>query len=552
MPVLKFRKERVEEVLGLSVSEAVEYLERLKIEVSDVGDELELEVEVDRPDLYTLEGIARQLKGIMGKERGLPKYEVIDSGYKIIVNDVPVRPYVAGAVVWDVDVDEEFLTELIQFQEKLHASYGLGRRRIAIGLHDLRKVPSREIEYVLGDVDTIRFKPLHYSEVMTLREVLERTEQGVMYGHISLSGQKHPVLLSGGEVISAPPVINSDLTRIEPGTRHIFIDVTGTDEKAVLDVLAVIALNLAERSRSHRVGLVHLLRSSGAVKSVPDVDPHPMELSVDYVKRILGVELDGPKVVELLEAMRFGAKLSSRDSVSVLVPRYRVDVLHQVDLVEEVALALGTDALQPIRPSLLLRGRLLPRRVMERAVRELLIGHGFVELMLYSLVDCKEQKEVGGAPEEELIKIANPVSVDMDCMIYTTMPLLLRAVASNQHLGEVKVFTFARTFRASHEGERRSVARDVVGLVMARDKVGYEDIQAVVYNVLRVLGLKILSVKELKHPSLIEGRAAEIRADRVKAVIGEVHPKVLEKLGLDLPVAFAEIDYTDVSAGLQI
>ena len=116
MPVLRFKPGRVEEVLGLGLDKALQVMEKLKIEV-ELDDEgnVVAELEVDRPDMYSLEGIARQAKGLLGVELGMPRYEIVESGYRIVAEDVPTRPYVAGAVVWDVDVDEDFLEELIQF-----------------------------------------------------------------------------------------------------------------------------------------------------------------------------------------------------------------------------------------------------------------------------------------------------------------------------------------------------------------------------------------------------------------------------------------------------
>ncbi|NOZ88910.1 MAG: phenylalanine--tRNA ligase subunit beta, partial [Crenarchaeota archaeon] len=258
MPVLRFKPGRVEEALGLPLAEALKLVERLKVEAEVVEDGyVELEVEVDRPDMYSLEGIARQAAGLLGREKGLVRYETIDSGYTIYASKVEPRPYIAGAVVWNVNVDEDFLEELIQFQEKLHGSLGSARQRMAIGLHDLDKLPSRELRYTMERIDDVKFVPLGGSEEMTLRRVLEETSQGRSYGSIALRDDTHPVLRSGDRVISVPPVINAEDTRIEPGTRHIFIDVTGTDLNVVLDTLSIIASSLAERG-GRRIGLVRV------------------------------------------------------------------------------------------------------------------------------------------------------------------------------------------------------------------------------------------------------------------------------------------------------
>ncbi|BES82054.1 phenylalanine--tRNA ligase subunit beta [Pyrodictium abyssi] len=546
MPVLRFKPGRVEEALGLSLDKALQVMERLKIEVEldDEGNVI-AELEVDRPDMYSLEGIARQAKGLLGLELGMPNYEIVESGYRIVAEDVPTRPYVAGAVVWDVDVDEDFLEELIQFQEKLHTSHGGQRRRVAIGLHDLDKLPSRNVFYRFMDVDKVVFKPLHHEREMTLREVLEETSQGKSYGSISLQDGKHPVLFSGEEVISVPPVINADLTRIEPGTRHIFIDVTGPELKPVLDILSILAANLAERSKSKKIGIVDVEAPWGKLRE-PSLEPATMTLYPEYASRVIGTSITADDTVEALKRMRFGARKASASRVEVEVPRYRVDILHPVDLVEEIALAIGLDRLAPEKPRLMLRGSLLPVRAWEREARLILVGHGFVEVYSYSLTSCKDQIELAGIDEKRLVVIENPVGVESECYRASLLPQLLRIAAANQHAVPLRVFEIGDVIVASEEDKERGIAyQRRVALLYMGEKAGYEDIQSVVYSVLRLLGDEIAEVKPTSHRLFIEGRTAELRTRRgVVAVLGEVKPEILEKLGITYPIAAAELDYT--------
>ncbi len=545
MPVLRFKPGRVEEALRLPLTEALKAVERLKIE-AELTEEgyVEFEIEVDRPDMYTLEGVARQLDGLLGRARGLPSYEVVDSGFTIHVSDVPTRPYIAGAVVWDVNVDEDFLEELIQFQEKLHISLGGNRERVAIGLHDLSKLPSKRLLYRFERIDNVVFQPLGYSEEMSLRRVLEETKQGREYGSLSLRDGMHPVLYSGSDVISVPPVINAELTRIEPGTRHVFIDVTGTSLDTVLKTLTIIAANLAERSPSRRIGRVRVVAGWGELNE-PSMAPEKMSLNPGYVSSTIGVEMDAGEVAEKLEAMRFGASVEG-GIVEVLVPAYRVDILHPVDLVEEVVLALGIEALPPKPLERMMRGRLLPSRYWEREARKLLVGLGFVEVMGYSLTSCRER--ILFPAEAGLLKLSNPVGEESACLRGSLAGQLLSIASRNQHLIPVRLFELGEVY---YESRGRIEARKRLGILVMDNKAGYEDIQAVVYTLIRLLGDEILRVERWETPLTIPGRTAwvETRSGLV-AVLGEVHPSVLEEMGIEYPVALAEIDYGSVSRGV--
>ncbi len=546
MPVLRFSPGRVEEVLRLPLEEALRVAERLKIEAEIASDGMvEFEVEVDRPDMFCLEGIARQADGLLGRARGLPKYELRDSGYTVRVEgDVAVRPYILAAVVWSVNVDDEYLRELIQFQEKLHLSLGGDRRYVAIGIHDLDKLPSRTLYYRLEPIDVVRFTPLGHGEEMSLGEVLERTEQGAKYGRIALSGRMHPVLYSGDTVISVPPVINAEVTRVEPGTRNIFIDVTGTNKRLVRDTLYVLAAGLAERSKEKTIGLVKVERPEETITE-PRMEPRGMSLETRYASAMLGARLTAEEAAAHLERMRFDARPVDENLVAVKVPAYRIDIIHPVDLVEEIMLSIGVDNLAPEPPRMMLRGRLLRHRYWEREARKLLAGMGFVEVVSYSLVDCGKQVSIGGVRPEELVRLANPLGPETACLRATLIPQLLELAAANQHRIPLRVYELAETLRAGQAGV---VARKTLGILVMNDKAGYEDIQAVVYTLVRLLGDEVTEINEASHPSLIEGRTARLRTrSGIKAILGEVKPQVLEKLGITYPVALAEVDYTSIA-----
>lgn len=546
MPVLHFKPGRVEEVIGLPLSHALELVEKLKIEAEVREDGyVEFEIEVDRPDMYSLEGIARQARGLLGKETGLPRYEIIKTDYVIEVGEVPSRPYIAGAVVWDVDVDEDFLEELIQFQEKLNGSIGGERVRVAIGLHDLDKVPSSKLTYDLEDIDRVVFVPLGGVKETSLREVLRETEQGKKYGRISLHGNKHPVIRAGEKVISVPPVINAELTRVEPGTKNLFIDVTGTELKPVIDVLSILAANLAERSRSKRIGLVTVRAPWGSLQE-PKLEPTRMVIKISDIQRVLGLELDDQDVVRHLERMRFSAHSLESGRIEVVVPRYRIDILHPVDIAEEVILSIGLEKIAPRRPRLMLRGRLLYTRYWEREARKILAGLGFVEVVTYTLVPC-DYATLAGVDESSVVKIANPIGVESGCVRMSLMPGLLRLASLNQHNVPLRIFEIGEVYLVSDNSTQDVpvAAKKKLSILVMGSKAGYEDIQAVVYTLIHMLGDEILVVKKYSHPILIGGRTALVKTKKgCTIVLGEVKPETLEELGMEYPVAIAEIDYT--------
>lgn len=540
MPVIRLRKERLYEVTGrrLGWSEVVEALFRLKCEVEEVDEgHVEIEVNPDRVDMYVGEGIGRALKGLLGVERGIPEYAVSDSDITLTVaGHVSSRPFIAAAVVEGVNITADYLEELIQFQEKIHLTYGRKRKKIAIGLHDLDKLPSKDLTYTLLPVGEVRFKPLHSDETMTAREVIERTEQGRAYGRISLTEDGyHPFILAGDEVITMPPVINADLTKVEPGTKDLFIDVTGTEERSVMRILDVIVSNLAERG-----GVVKRVLLLPQRIRTPTLKRYAIDLEVGYVNKVLGTDLDAAQVALHLERMRFNAKAVSDSVVRVEIPPYRLDLLHPVDLVEEVAMSIGYEELGAAKFTSTLRGSLLKRYEVSDVVANLLVGLGFQEVLSFMLDSVDVQRLFYRG---ELVTVENPVATGMECLRSMILPQLVALLSKNQHVElPVKIFEVGLTAHIDHSLETGVREEYHLALAIMDSSVGYEDVQAVVYSLLRSLRVSF-SVESARAPGFIEGRVALLRLDGVPVgVFGEVHPEVLERLGVEYPVAGGELN----------
>ncbi len=551
MVKLRFSPERLVEASGLDLDVLKEALFRLKCETEELEDAIEVEVNPDRPDMFSVEGIARAVRGLMGLEMGWspPSGEKTDF---TIVNEVPPsRPIIMGAVVYDVNVDEEFLRELMQFQEKLHDTIGRKRRKVAIGIHDLSKVKGHRLRYGLVSVEA-SMRPLGNERTMTIREVLAHTEQGVKYGNLSLTSLEgraaHPAILDEeGNVISLPPVINSDITRVEAGTRDLFIDVTGTDPYIVSKVLDVLASNLLERRHS-KLGIV-TISQDGSLRESPNMSTKALDLSSTDVNKVLGTDLTIDEIALSLLKMRFAIGQPVDEKLSVTVPPFRTDVLSTVDLVEDIAIALGYDSpeLSPIEPLVVPTGSLMPSSRLVRVSRDIMTGLGFTELMSYLLTSSKLLESLGLTTIS--IRVKNPVQADLDVLRPSLAPSLLSAMLLNiDKRKPVKLFEIGKVvYRVSDKviEERR------LGAAIMDYSTGYEDIQGVAYSYLRALGLRPGAREAVAEP-FIRGRTAVLLADeRPIGVLGEVNPEVLERLGLDYPVAAFEVSLDRLLEVLQ-
>ncbi|MCE4621733.1 MAG: phenylalanine--tRNA ligase subunit beta [Desulfurococcales archaeon] len=535
MPVLRFKPEKLIKLTGLSLDEIMETLFKLKCESELIDEDLEVEINPDRPDLYISEGLARAINGLQGKRKGWKKPKIIDSGYSLEVRPPSTRPYIAAAIVYNVNIDEDFLEELIQFQEKLHDTIGRRRRKVAIGIHDLDKLPSKNLRYIDESLDADMI-PLDDTRRYSIRQVLENTTQGQKYGNISLNTDRgtHPALYSGEEIIAIPPVINSNVTRLEPGTKHVFIDVTGTHRETVNKVLDIIVTALTEREGAY-IGSIKIYTPQGEV-TTPLLTTKTLRITRQLVTQTLGLELSLESITDSLGRTLHNVTIEE-NSIIVTPAPFRVDIIREVDLIEDIAIALGYESLGFNRPVVESPGKLLPESRLSRVLRELAIGLGFTEVTQLTLIS---PKLLDYTHFHERVEILNPVQYEYSALRPSLIPSLLSVAAKNVHARKpVKVFEIGMIVKpGSPPTDHLHMA-----LLIMDDEVGYEDIQASVYSILRILDVDF-KVEPTSHPVFITGRAARLLTSNGEelAIMGEVNPEILEKLEISFPIAVADLD----------
>lgn len=541
MPVVRIYLDRLEELLGekISAEELNDIIFTLKGEVEEVDLQrgaVSIELTMDRPDLLISEGIARAVKGLREREAGFPRLNARVSDYRILVEDVPSRPYIAIGIIRGYELDERTLEELIQFQEKIHLTVGRKRRKVAIGIHDLDKVRSKTLRYTAVPL-SYNMIPLGHNTEQTVKEVLKNTPQGQAYGSYSLLGETHPAILADDEIISLPPVLNSDITRLEVGTKNLLIDVTGTDEYMVLKTLDLITSVLSERRGSH-IELCYVKRGPEDYLT-PGLTPTYVEMTLDYVRRTLGINLSGDDVVRLGEKMRWEV-LTDGSAVRAGAPEYRLDVLHPIDFVEDVSIAYGYSSFALEEKPVITRPREDPYHIFKKIVRELLIGQGFTQFMGFTMIS---DALASIAPEEAAspLRILNPISAEMSSVRPSIIPSLIQVIRESQKSGlPLRVFEIGH-YAFVDPRARRLIKGEKVGIAVVDYRIGYEDIQQFVEGLLSSLGIPH-AYHRYDSDIFIRGRSSAIkRGDVLLGYVGEIYPQVLLDNGVKYPVGVAEL-----------
>lgn len=555
MPTITIDYNDLCQLLGkrLDLDRIAQDLAAIKCEIESIeGTEITIEVTPDRPDLFSTAGIAVALGGLRGDERGLPKVKVKRGEVVVMVDKdvVSIRPFAGFSEVRGLQLSDEAVRQIMQLQEKLHETYCRKRRRVSIGIHD-RGAIAPLIRYTALRPDEIRFIPLDERREMTGSEILSLTSKGVQYGSIIKDFDRYPLILDeNGVVLSMPPIINSIHTVVTPSTRNVFVDVTGTDRVLVDDVLAVVTLALVRRGEEVRT--VKVIQPDEVVWT-PKLIPTERELDLERVKDVLGIPLSATEVENLLLKMRYGISLRERGRLRVLVPPGRRDVLHEIDLIEDVLMGYGYNRVKPETPSIATIGGENEIVEVTRKARDLMVGLGFQEVVSYMMTNKKLMFTKMRLKPERVVEVENPASLTYSILRNWLLPCLLEFLSVNRHHAyPQRIFECGDIVAIDERMETRTKSVRKLAAAMASSKVGYEDIQAVLYSLLPNLGIDGWTIRAAKHGSFIDGRCASVLVGgRSLCILGEIDPEVISNFELEMPVAGFEMDISRIFELLQ-
>ena len=544
MPVIRLYYDDLEDLTGVSIERIKERLPLLCADVERIEvDYMDVEFFPNRPDLFSVEGVARTLRQFLELEPGLACYNVGESGIEMVVDPsvLDVRPYVVCGVVRNLQFNSRSIESLMLLQEQLHRGLGRNRKNVSVGVHDLGKVKP-PFKYLAVD-PSFSFVPLDYEEEMTMAEILERHPKGIGYRYILEGKDRYPLIIdSEGNVLSFPPIINGELTRVTESTKEIFLDVTGLNEH-VLIALNIIATALAERGGELQSVVV---RWPGDVswmeKVTPRLEPKTMEISVKEANALIGIDLNAHECGKCCERMGLGAMANSPDAdrIEVKIPAYRYDILHPWDIVEDIAIGYGYDRIKPELPETLVIGEVHPIEEKKVAVRKIMIGLGYFEVFTFTLTSERKQFELMRREERaaEKVTVASPISTEHTMLRCSILPNLLEILAINKHRDlPQRIFEVGPVVLNFEE-------RYTLAAVSTHAQANFAEVKSVVDAVLKEMALEDAEVVDSDDGAFFEyGRRADIIKDGRKiGVFGELHPEVITNFGLDHPVVGFEVD----------
>lgn len=542
MPVVNMASSRLGKLIpNVSREKVLEMLPFAGLDIEGVDEHgIRVEYNPNRPDFSTDFGITRAIRGLLEIELGTPRLKLArKSAHSILVTShvKKIRPVIVALVARGGRLEDETIKQLIAMQEDLHNGIGRRRKKASIGLHDLDTV-SFPLTYTAVN-DDYAFTPLGESSHRTIAQILRETETGRQYGNLVRGSDRYPLLVDKNDtVLSLPPVINGDSTRVDLKTRNILVEVTGTTKKASDDVLAIVAMTLADAG--FRIGTVTIVGGRKRIET-PELEPTKIVVDAKYLNQVMGMDLGSKQIIRCLRKSRLDA-VARGNRIVCMVPRYRTDISHPVDVAEEVALGYGIYNLKPTFPPAATAGQksLLTNHLS--AVRETLGGHGMIESLGFSLTSRQIQYESFDRSSKNALQVEEPKSAEHQLLRDSLIPSLLFSLSRNVHEEyPQRLFEIGKTFQSSgdiHESWN-------VAAVVAHVDASYTEILSILQSLLRSCFGKEMKAKAMQSPFFISGRSAEIVVDGTSAgAVGEITPTALANMKLRVPAAAFEIDLT--------
>jgi len=546
MPVVEFPLEDISKLFpDYDLEYTINMLPFLGLDIEYRDDKcIRLEYSPNRPDFSTYYGISRALNGLLGKEVGIPKFILIENRKNFINVDSSVsniRPYIASIVARGHKLNDKTIKQIVSMQEDLHNGIGRKRSKASIGLHNLDTIEF-PLDYTTR-LGNLSFTPLDYSSSLTLSEVLEKTESGKKFREL-LPGSIYPVLMdSRGNLLSFPPVINAEYTRIKGGVKNLLVEVTGVDKTTVDKVLANIAATLADIGFS--LETVSINQDSNTTTSFNSMENTKLDnIKTDYINKKLGLSLSNEDVILCLRKSRLDAKVTAESNINCIIPSYRIDIFNPMDIVEEVAIGYGIYNMEPTLPEFTLYGNKSRQNHYFDKIRQALVGMGLIENINFILSNKDIHLRRMKIEKSDFFTVNNSKSEEHDILRRSLLPSLIFSLSKNIHEEyPQKLFEIGQVFLPEQENfEKWNLC-----CATAFNGVTFTEIKGILQTLMKICLGTTFETKAAEHSSLISGRSADIfYRGKTVGQIGEVSPLLIDSFKIKMPVAAFDLDLTEL------
>lgn len=467
-----------------------------------------------------------------------------------------VRPFGLAAILRDVKLDEDSYASFLDLQDKLHQNLCRKRTLVAIGTHDLDTIEGPFL-YTARPPKDIKFVPLNDTQACTAVELMEKFKDGHLrhYLHIIEDKPVYPIIYDkNGVVLSMPPIINGNHTKISPKTKNIFIDVTATDltkGKLVLDTLVTLFSQYC--AEPFTIEPVEVVQPDKNVIVYPELLYRKEDVSVVEINKQIGINLSPEEMCDLLTRMCLSAEMNpDRRHLRVEIPPTRRDIIHPCDILEDVAIAYGYNNIVKRIPETLTIASQFPLNKLTDALRQEMACAGFTEALTFSLCSREDISAKIGRPHEidSAVHISNPKTQEFQVARTSLLPGILKTLSYNKDMPlPLKLFEIQdivvkdSTKDVGARNERRLCA------VYYSKTSGFEIIHGLLDRIMLLLGVPYgkdkggYHIRACQDGCYFPGRCAMVVGyqDEDWGRLGVIHPEVITGFELGMPCSALEL-----------
>ena len=525
-----------------------------------------IEVAANRYDLLCLEGLALALRIFLEKQK-MPDIKPInvlpENERQLIVYDSvnDVRPIGLCAILRDINFTDEMLKSFMDLQDKLHNNICRGRKLVSMGTHDLDTVKG-PFTYRALEPEHIHFVPLNREEEVNgdgLMTLLKDDPKLGKYLDLLKGKKRYPVMMdSNGIIMSLPPIINSQHTKMTLNTHNVLLDITGTDlTKCEIVLNTLIAMFSVYCKNPFTVEEIKVINEkTGESKIYPDLTPRKFKVDVKYLQTITGIyDIIPEKIIQLLEKMELKAKIINPQEIEVSAPITRSDILHPCDIAEDLAISYGYNNIKKQLTQTKTHGMQQPYNKLTDLFRDEMAMGGYTEFLTMALLSKEDMftNLLSEEKDDKTVEISYSKTKEFQYMRSSLIPGILKSIEGNKaNALPFKIFEISDVVETNEESEVGAVNRRKLCFAYTNTSSAMEIIQGMVDLLMKKIGLcfnsdnveKKYTIKKSENKIFFEDRQAEIFIlDNIKiGIYGIIHPKVLKNFGIKNPVTLCDID----------
>lgn len=540
MTTITLNRKEVEKHIGKLDYKLQEKIVLAGVEIDSLSnEEICIDITPNRTDLLSTQGFVRYITNYLGKTN--PKDYRIKSSkeYEVVIDKSvkQVRPFTVCAVVKNLKLDNQKIKDIIDIQEKLHQTLGRKRKRMAMGVYPLNKLKF-PIRFMAKKPSEIKFRPLEYPTEITGAQILRQHPTGRDYAELLKNCEVYPIFIDANEqILSMPPIINSHETgKIDEKTNELFVECSGFNKHYLDKSLNILVSALADMGAD-----IYSVSIEDKINSVsPNLERQKIEFNIEDVNKTLGLKLKESEIAKCLNKM--GIIISKeKEKLFALVPAYRTDVLHWVDIAEDVAIAYGYGNFVPEIPKISTIAEEDKVAIKKRVIGNILAGTGFIEASTLHLNTKDEIKKMH-------YQFNNFIEVEDSKTEYNVLRMdlltnLMKIFSENSDSSyPQKIFELGRVFELDSKTETGIKEKELLSIAICEEKTDFTEIKKVLDYLFKMLG-KSYEIKETEDSNFIPGRVGKILVDKKEVgVIGEISPRVLKNWKVDFPVVAVEME----------